>query len=101
MVSTWTPVRRDSSPMVMLSARASVIKRMGKGLAPVATTGSIKQGVGTWKEQAMTTVNAPSALDASAPSDKATGSLSFAKGQGFAAAGSLIGALASLSCCIL
>lgn len=49
----------------------------------------------------MTTVNAPSALDASAPSDKATGSLSFAKGQGFAAAGSLIGALASLSCCIL
>jgi len=54
-----------------------------------------------WKEHAMTMVNARGAVDSSAPSRTAERFSSSARGQRLAATGSIIGALASLSCCIL
>src|SRR5947209_4481700 len=80
MVSMFTPVSRDNSPIVRPSARAAVIAFIKKSLAPVVATGCRPVGM---------TIN-----------NEETGPRS-SRGHVLIAAGGLLGALAASSCCVL
>src|SRR5947209_15538910 len=80
MVSMFTPVSRDSLPIVRSSARAAVIAFIKKSLAPVVATGCRPVGM---------TIN-----------NEETGRRS-SRGHVLIAAGGLLGALAASSCCVL
>src|SRR5215470_7819749 len=80
MVSMFTPVSCDSSPIVIRSARAAVIAPMEELLDPVVATGCSVTGM-TIKQDPLV-----------------VGSRS---GTTLLAAGGLLGALAASSCCIL